>query len=126
MGEFLTSPTGLLMMFILLLAAFVGPVVAYFLRQQPAQSASERVKAFQADEGVSLTTAPRDEAVDKIASRLAALASTDDKDEKAELRLKMVQAGYTSKNALEMMSAARVILAIGLPVFLVPTVVGLL
>lgn len=108
-------------MFILVLAAFVGPVVAWFLSQQPQQSATERLRAFQADEGPGLTTAVRDEAVDKIASRLSALASTSDDDEKIQLRMKMVQAGYTSKNALEMMNAARVLMAVGLPVFLVPT-----
>ncbi len=123
MGEFLTSPLGLLLMLILMLAAFVGPVVAYMMRQAPEKSANERLREFQPDEGTSITTGQRDEAVDKIAARLAALASTDDKDEKAELRMKMIQAGYTSKNALEMMNASRVLLAVGLPVLLVPTAV---
>ena len=121
MAEFLTTPTGFLMMFILIFTALGGGVWAYFTSGDPERSASDRLRDMSAGPGED-TGPRRNEAVDKITARLSALASPDDAEEQGKLRLKMVQAGYTNKNALEVMNATRVIMALGLPIVLVPTV----
>lgn len=126
MVEFLTTPTGLLIIFGLMFAALGGGVWAYFSSGEQERTASDRLRDMGAGASSDLvgSSAPRDETMDKIAARLSSLAAPVDADEKIKLRMRMIQAGYTNRNALEMMNATRVICAVVFPVILVPTVVS--
>lgn len=120
MADFLLTPTGFLMMFALIFTALGGGVWAYFTSGEPERTANDRLRDMGG--GIGEDTGPRrNEAVDKITARLSALAAPDNAEEKSQLRMKMVQAGYTNKNALEVMNSVRVLLALGLPIVLVPT-----
>lgn len=120
MVEFMTTPTGMLILFALLFVALGGGVWAYFQSQPEEKSTSARLREVAGAEAPKITSA-RDESVDKITARLASLAAPTDDDEKAKLRLQLIQAGYANRNALEVLSSTRVILAVVLPVVLVPT-----
>ncbi len=104
---------------LMLVTAITGTLGAYAWFNRP-KSSNERLQEMTGVANAS--NRPRDEAVDKIAQRLSALANPANEDERSKLRQRMVQAGYTSRHALEWFSATRVALAVVLPLLVVPAV----
>lgn len=121
MGEFFTTPTGLFFLAILLFATFGGIAWAYLTSGEPETSAQDRLRDLGGDAAIGGTMmGRRDESVDRIAARLSALASPTDEAEVSKLRLKMIQAGYKNRRALEMYNASRIIAGIAVPTLLLP------
>ena len=95
---------------------FVGVVVGILMLLNPSRTAKDRLRDMTGGPKES----ERDPAAAAIAERLAKLAAPSDDEQKNLLRLKLIQAGYRSPNALEMFNAIRVLCAIGIPLVLSP------
>lgn len=100
--------------------AVVALVIGAYIFFNPQRSAQDRLRDMTGRPGLQQD----DEQMRAIAERLSALANPSSEEEQNILRLKLVQAGYTHRQALEFFNALRVALAIGLPVLLVPTLFG--
>jgi tight adherence protein C len=99
--------------------AVIAAAVGAYIFFNPQRSASDRLHEMTGG-----PNAEEDAQVKMIAERLSKLASPDSAEEQTMLRLKMIQGGYTHRQALEFFNAIRVGLAIGLPVVLVPLLIG--
>lgn len=114
--QFLTANWMMFVVVAMIILATSGLVFGIYTLFNPTRTSSDRLRDMT---GAKVQPA-RDEAVEKIAQRLGQLANPSNEDEKTKLRLEMVQAGYTSRSALELYNATRAALAIALPVLLLP------
>lgn len=92
-------------------AAFAMQVAA------PTRSARDRLSDLT---GEGRAEAGKDPAVEAIASRIAKLAETHDEDQKDVLRRTLMQAGYRDRGAAQVFNASRVVLALVLPLLVIP------
>lgn len=95
-----------------------GAAYGVFVYMNPTRTATDRLREMTGT-GTRLNI-ERDEAVDKITERLATLANPSSDEEKSLLRLRLMQAGYSQRHALEVFNAIRVGLAIGMPLIMSP------
>jgi tight adherence protein C len=120
----LSSPYLLVGIIVLVFGAIGGVAFAVWSFITPERTSSDRLRDMTGGGSANLRNQQRDEAVERIAARLSALANPNDEEERVKLRLMMVQAGYTNRHAYEMYNALRVLLAIGLPLFVVTPMAG--
>jgi tight adherence protein C len=103
---------------VLVFFAVAGVGVAAYTLLSPTRTSGDRLRDLTGSD--TQFNEKRDEVAEKIAERLSALANPSDEEEKNDLRMQMVQAGYTNRHALEVYNAIRVVLSIGLPLIIVP------
>lgn len=65
-----------------------------------------------------------DELADRIQKRLAELATSADIDDADALQKQLIQGGYRARNAPQLFNMARVALALAMPIFISPLVLG--
>src|SRR5687768_14817160 len=108
---------------IMLVVMFLGG--AMFVWQQfmaPDRATSERLQNLTggAPGTVIGTGKERDPAVQAIAERLSQLASPSSEEDQGILKNRLIQAGYTSRNASVVFNAVRVLCAVLIPLVLIP------
>lgn len=106
---------------VLIFGAMAGLAFGAYTLLTPNRTSQDRLRDIAPKAGLNNQ---RDEAVDKIAERISRLANPTDEEERSLLRLEMVRAGYNNRHALEFFSAIRVMLALALPLLVVPTFIG--
>jgi tight adherence protein C len=102
---------GLVFVFIAL-----GAMGGIFMLLNPSRSAKDRLE--------EMTGGPKeganDPAMEAIAERIGKLAAPQDEEERNILKTRLIQAGYRSRNNVELFNSIRVVAAIGVPIVVSP------
>ena len=99
--------------------AMAGFIAGGFALLNPKRSATDRLTEFTATSEVH-DEAENDAQMEQLAQRIGALAKPTTDAEESLLRMRLIHGGYRSQHALEMYNAARVVLALSLPVLASP------
>jgi tight adherence protein C len=105
-----------------ILVALFGGAYAVYSLTAPTRTSGDRIRDLTGQD--VREDRQRDEAVERIAERLSKLANPTDEEERNKMKTLLVQAGYTSRHALEVFNAARAIAAVLIPLVIVPIMGG--
>jgi tight adherence protein C len=93
----------------------------------PSRTAIDRLRELQdeeeEDDSFTIEEAP-DKGMEQVAEKLGRLAQPQSEEEAHQARLRLLQAGYKSRHALEIFNGVRVTLAFVCPLFTIPFVQG--